>query len=118
MKGAIVSGVILALLILFITLNSVFCLNVISDLKADTEGEEILTEAGIEEFRAHWERCETFLHLGVNSRYIDSISESIAELSAAVKTKSEEKISSSLSVLKYRLSQLEKLNKFNVSNVF
>ena len=118
MKGAVVSGVILILLILFITVNSVLCLNIIEDFKRDTESEAILTETGIEEFKDHWERHETFLHLGVNSRYIDSVSESIAELNAAVKTKSEEKISSSLSVLKYRLSQLEKLNKFNFSNVF
>ena len=117
-RSAVVSGIILICLIVFITVNSFLCLNIIEDFKVLTESEAILTEKGVEDLMTHWERHETFLHLGVNSRYIDSISESIAELHAAVKTKSEEKISSSLSVLKFRLKELEKLNKLNFSNVF
>lgn len=118
MKAAIISGIILICLIVFITVNSFLCIGIINELKESISPDKVLTLEGVEALEKHWQKHETFLHLGVNSRYIDSISESILELKAAFKTESEEEITSSLDMLNHRLDHLKKLNKFNLSNIF
>lgn len=118
MKSAVISGVILVCLVVFISVNSLVCINIIGELENFLNTETLITESGVEQFSAYWDKYKTFLHLGVNSRFIDSISESTVELKAAVKTNSEEEITSSLDMLKFRLDQLKKLNRFSVSNVF
>ena len=118
MKAAVISGIILICLIVFIIINSFLCIGIINELKESVSPDKALTVKAVEELEKHWQKHETFLHIGVNSRYIDSISESILELKAAFKTKSEEEITSSLDMLNHRLDHLKKLNKFNLSNVF
>lgn len=118
MKSAIVSGIILICLVVFIIANSFLCVGIINDLQKSLSSDTSLTVDGVEAFEKKWKKHDTFLHLGVNSRYIDSISESIVELKSALKTKSEQDVSRSLDILYFRLSELEKLNKFNFSNVF
>ncbi len=118
MKSAIISGAILICLIVLISVNSFMCIDIIEELEAFLGTDPALTESGADAISGYWSKHETFLHLGVNSRYIDSVSESIAELKAAIKTKSEEEITSSLDVLSLRLDQLKKLNRFSLSSVF
>ena len=118
MKSAIISGVLLICLVAFISVNSLVCIDIIKELEAFLATDNAITEIGVETFSEYWDKHETFLHLGVNSRFIDSISESIVELKAAIKTNSEEEITSSLDMLKFRLDQLKKLNRFSLSNVF
>ena len=118
MKSAIISGAILLCLILLISLNSFLCIDKIKNLEELLSSEDATTEAGVENVENYWNKHETFLHLGVNSRFIDSISESIVQLKAAIKTNSEEDVSSSLDMLKFRLDQLKKINRFNLSNVY
>ncbi len=118
MKSAVISGAILLCLIVLISVNSFLCIDIINDLEAYLMTDNALTEGGVEILERYWNKHETFLHLGVNSSYIDSISESIVELKAAIKTNSEEEITSSLDMLNFRLGQLKKLNRISVSNVF
>lgn len=118
MKSAIISGVILVCLILLISVNSFVCIGIIKELETFLNSDVAVTEGGVNALSKYWDKHETFLHLGVNSRYIDSISESIVELEAAIKTNSEDEITSSLDMLSYRLGQLKKLNRFSISNVF
>jgi hypothetical protein len=94
------------------------CIGIIEDFKKSISQNASFTVEDIDAFETRWHKRELFLHLGVNSRYIDTISESIVQLKAAVKTESEEEITSSLDMLIFRLGELEKLNRFSLSNVF
>ncbi len=118
MKSAVISGAILICLIVLICVNSFLCIDVIKELEDFLDSESALTESGVNALSDYWDKHETFLHLGVNSCYIDSISESIVELKAAIKTNSEEEITSSLDMLSFRLGQLKKLNRISLANVF
>ncbi len=118
MKSAVISGAILLCLIVLISVNSFMCVDIIKELETFLSTDNAITESGAAMVSEYWDKHEAFLRIGVNSSYVDSISESIVELKAAIKTNSEEEITSSLDMLKFRLDQLKKLNRFSVSGVF
>ena len=118
MRSAIVSGVILLCIILITVANSVYCVSVTKEISEYLNSERVLTEGGAAELENYWNKRRAVLHLGVNGGYIDSISESIISLKAAIKTDSAEDTENALDLLKFRIERLEKLNRLDFLNVF
>ena len=118
MKAAVGSGIILISIILLIIANSFYCIGVTEELKRMISPEGEMTENEVSALEEYWEKREMMLHLGVNSEYTDTVSESIISLKSAIKTGSTEDIEREISLLKFRVERLEKLNRLDLVNIF
>lgn len=117
MKSFITALSVFVIMLAGIITHMVYANNVTDKLIRAVESERILTVEGVNEAEQYWNKHRVMIHLGINTTFTDRIPNEFTVLRSAIENQDEEKAAESAALLRFYLSELEKINKLSLENI-